>query len=267
MRKRNLEKIIQQHVNNGRIENAYKKIRIGWHSVYLNIFTLKLKKIKKPIKNLQRDNAQLMQRIKKDTNLYKEIREYRLIFRFFQRLQIQKGEIQKSETPDFILKKDGKTYGIEVTRIYAGNDWIAEKLQHDIEIYRLQNEKLEKYIQQRKFNGKIKTYQTKKGIIVRAVKEKNFREEEITQIKNKLFEKIRKLMDDYTKYDYNLIFAEIVFTEYEAFTLSTKLNQEIQFFISHLDVVFGEDEFHLLLKIGNIYQVFDLKRGKYQRLD
>lgn len=267
MRKRKLEKMVQKHRSSGRIENANQKIRIGWHVFQLNIFTLKLHSTGKHAKKLQDLNRQLMRKIKENANFYKEIREYRLIFRFFQRLQIKEGEIQKSETPDFILKRNQKSYGIEVTRIYAGNDWVAEKLQQDIEAYRLQDEKLEKYIQQKKFTGKIKTYQTKKGIVVRAVKERAFREEEITQIKNKLFEKIRKLMDDYTKYDINLIFAEIVFTAYEALNVSEKLNQEIQYFISHLDVVFGEAEFHLLLKIGNLYQDFDLKRGKYHTLD
>ena len=86
------------------------------------------------------------------------------------------------------------------------------------------------------------------------------------QIKNKIFEKIRKQIDDYAKYDYNFIFAEIVFTDYEVFNSIEVLNKEIQYFISHLDILFGEAEFHLILKIGNMWNDFDLKKGTYQTL-
>ena len=98
------------------------------------------------------------------------------------------------------------------------------------------------------------------------MKEKSFRKEEVLQIKNKIFEKIRKQIDDYTKYDYNLIFAEIVFTDYEVFNSFEHLNNEIQYFISHLDILFGEAEFHLILKMGNIWNDFDLKNGTYKKL-
>ena len=266
MREKKIKKMIQEHRNSGKIENANKKVRIGWHFFKLNVFTLKLSNIGKKKLNIQHKNAQLVKKIRKDQQLYKEVREFRLMFRFFKRLKIEKGEIRKSEMPDFVLTQNGKTCGIEVTRIYTGNDWIAEKLHQDIEMYRLKDKRLEQYIGQRKYIGKIRTYQTKKGIVVQAIKDKTYRDEEVAEVKNKLFEKIRKMMDDYTKHDFNYIFAEIVFTAYENEKFSEKLNQEIQFFISHLDVIFGESEFHLLLKIGNLYKDFDLKRGTYHVL-
>jgi len=261
-----IEKIVKSHESEGLIEEANLAIRIHLKQLYFNKYTLKLKKIENSAINIDYYNAQLLRRIKRDANLYKEIREYNLIFRFFKKLRIRNGYIKKSETPDFVLERNGKRYGIEVTRIYAGNDWIAEKLHNDILAYRLKDKKLDKYIHDKKFNGKIKTYQTKKGIVVKAVKEKAFRKEEILQIKNKIFEKIRKQIDDYAKYDYNFIFAEIVFTDYEVFQSFEGLNQEIQYFISHLDILFGQAEFHLILKMGNIWNDFDLKKGTYRTL-
>ena len=92
------------------------------------------------------------------------------------------------------------------------------------------------------------------------------RNEEIIQIKNKIFEKIRKQIDDYNKYDYNLIFAEIVFTNYEELEKFEKLSKEISFFISHLDVIWSNAEFHLILKVGNQWSDFDLKKGTYKMI-
>lgn len=262
-----LKKIIKSHVSEGMIEEANLAISFNETLLYFNKFTLKLKKIKNTAIDIDYYNAKILKLVKQNPSLYKEIREYNLIFRFFKKLKIKNGFIKKSETPDFILEKNDKIYGIEVTRIYTGNDWAAEKLHNDILAYRLKDKNLDKYIHDKKFEGKIKAYKTKKGIIVKAIKEKNFRNEEIVQIKNKIFEKIRKQIDDYSKYDYNLIFAEVVFTDYEVFNSIEILNQEIQYFISHLDVLFGEAEFHLILKTGNVWNDFDLKRGTYQTLD
>lgn len=261
-----LKKIIKNHASEGMIEEANLAIPFNQTLLYFNKFTLKLKKIRNTSIDFDYYNAQILKLVKQNPNLYKEIREYNLVFRFLKKLKIKNGYIKKSETPDFVLDKDEKRYGIEVTRIYAGNDWIAEKLHNDILAYRLKDKNLYKYIHDKKFEGKIKTYQTKKGIVVKAVKEKVFRIEEMVQIKNKIFEKIRKQIDDYAKYDYNFIFAEIVFTDYEVFNSIEVLNKEIQYFISHLDILFGEAEFHLILKIGNMWNDFDLKKGTYQML-
>jgi len=261
-----LDKIIKLHTSEGMLEEANMMRQIGDKKIYINKFTLKVKKISDKKFNIDYINAKIIKKIRQNINLYKEIREYNLIFRFFKKLNIKDGYIKKSETPDFILERENKKYGIEVTRIYTGNDWVAEKLRNDILAYKLKDKVLDLYIDYKKYDGKIITYNTQKGITVRAVKDKDLREEEIIQIKNKLFEKIRKQIDDYSKFDYNLIFAEIVFANYKELDKIEKLNQEINYFVSHLDCFWGDSEFHLILKIGRNWSDFDLKRRCYQAL-
>ena len=259
-----LFKFIKSHKSAGMIEEANMLEKIDNQPVYYNVFTLKMKRYNKSNLDINYLNAKLLKEVKRDPGLFKEIREFNLIFRFFKKLNIKNGYIQKSETPDFILEKGDKKYGIEVTRIYTGNDWVAEKLHNDILAYRLKDKKLSEYINYKKYDGRIKTYNTQKGIVVKAVKDKTLRNEEIIQIKNKLFEKIRKQIDEYSKYDYNFIFAEIVFTNYKELDKFEILNKEISFFVSHLDVIWSDAEFHLILKFGNRWSDFDLKRGIYK---
>lgn len=266
MLEEDLNKIIKMHKSEGMLEEANYLITLNNVPLYFNKFTLKLRKINNSNLDIHYYNAQILKKIKSNPILYKEIREYNLVLRFFEKLHIKNGYIRKSETPDFVLEKNEKQYGIEVTRIYAGNDWIAEKLHNDILAYRLKDKRLSEYIDNKKYEGKIKTFKNKNRIIVKAVKEKAFREEEMIQIKNKIFEKIRKQIDDYNKYDYNFIFAEIVFTDYKELEKIEKLNEEIRFFISHLDVIWESREFHLILKVGNIWNDFNLKKGTYRLL-
>lgn len=265
MLENDLNKIVRLHISEGMIEEANIMQKINGENICVNVFTLKLRKANNNLDTNQL-NALLLKKIKNDSNLYKEIREYNLIFRFFNKLHIDYGHIKKSETPDFILEKDDKKIGIEVTRIYTGNDWVAEKLKNDILAYRMGDKEIAKYINHKKYDSKIKTYKTAKGIIVRAIKDKDLRDEEIIQIKNKIFEKIRKQIDDYTKYDYNYIFAEIVFTDYDELEKVERLSKEINYFVSHLDIFWGDAEFHLILKMGNNWCDFDLKRGEYRTI-
>lgn len=261
-----LSKIIKSHRSSGMLEEANMLIDIENTKVQYNVFTLKCKRLNNSNLDINQLNAQIVRKVKSDPNLYKEVREFKLALRFLKKLNIKNGYIVKSETPDFVLERNRIKYGIEVTRIYTGNDWVAEKLHNDILAFKLHDGTLSDYINYKKYNGKIKTYNTQKGIVVKAVKDKSLREEEIIQIKNKIFEKIRKLIDDYNKFEYNLIFAEIVFTEYKELEEFEKLNKEISFFISHLDVIWGNAEFHLILKFGNSWSDFDLKKRTYKLL-
>lgn len=257
------DKIIKAHKSEGMLEEANMLENFNDEPILFNVYTLKL--LKQRNSNIDFDylNALIIKKIKMDPKLYKEIREYNLIFRFFKKLRIKNGYIKKDETPDFVLQRNDKKYGIEVTRIYTGNDWVAEKVHNDIIAYRLRDKRLSEYINYKKYYGKIKTYNNQKGIVVKAIKDKTLRDEEIIQIKNKLFEKIRKLIYDYTNYDYNYIFAEIVFTGYKELDKIEKLNKEINFFVSHLDVIWGTAEYHLILKFGNVWNDFNLKNGTY----
>lgn len=257
-----IEEIINLHKSEGLLEQSRRIVSIENQNVWCNVFTLKLKNSK--TSNIDTDfyNAQIIRHAKRNVQLYKEIREYKQLFRFFDKLKIKNGYIKKSETPDFIMEDDNKKFGIEVTRIYTGNDWVAEKLHNDILAYKLKENTLNEYINSKKYDGKIKTYSKNNQIIVKAVKDKSLREEEIIQIKNKIFEKIRKQIDDYNKYDYNYIFAEIVFSDYKEFEKLEELHNEINYFVSHLDIIWGKAEFHLILKSGNKWNDFNLKTGE-----
>ena len=81
------------------------------------------------------------------------------------------------------------------------------------------------------------------------------------KIKNKIFEKIRKLFDEYSKYDENIILADIVSPEYFGTVDDIiKFNDEITFYINHLEENFDEKDYILILKIGEKIGKIDLKK-------
>lgn len=256
-----LKEIINYHHNKGLIEDKYVVCIVEDNLVRLNRFTLMLSKLKSSDIDINYYNARVYEYISNDSNLKKEIREFKQFFKFIDKLSIKDGYVKKSETPDFIMFRNGKTYGIEVTKIYAGNDWVAEKVHNDIVAYKLTGQKFKDYVNVHKYSSRFKAIREKGSIKVSAIKNEEYREEEITQIKNKLFEKIRRQIDEYEKFNENYIFAEIVFSGYKEIKSYEELSEEFNYLVNHLEVNFGENTFHLILKNGNIYADFDLKNG------
>ena len=264
MAKDYVEEIVSCHKSKGMVEESMGVTIIDDNLVKFNKYTLKISKIKASNVDINFYNATLIKAIKKDSTFYKEIREFNQLFKFFERLGIKRGYIKKTETPDFEFSKDGVTYGIETTRIYTGNDWVAEKMHNDIVAYKLSGKNLKDYISSGKYSQRVVTYTKKDGYLsIKAVKDNKFSSEEVVQIKNKIFEKIRKQLDDYEKFDVNYIFAEIVYSGYKEFSSYDDLNNELQYFVKHLDVSFGKKEFHLMLKNGNNFVDFNLNDGSY----
>ena len=68
-------------------------------------------------------NIDLYRCIKKDRNLTKEVKEFISLFQYFEKARIKSGYIEKSETPDFILTRNGQKTGIEITKIYIGKQY------------------------------------------------------------------------------------------------------------------------------------------------
>ena len=199
--------------------------------------------------------------------MQKEIREFVSLFRMFEKLKIKSGHIAKSEMPDFILERNNKKIGIEITRIYVGNDWVAEKLNEDIQAYKLRKNEIEGYIQYRKFQNRIKTYAVRGGIVIAPMYDEVSVNEYIIEIKNKLFEKIRKLIDDYAKYDENIIYAEIVTPKFfRTDEEIEKLNEEIKFYIAHLDGINDTNEYKLVLCNKDRWTMFNLRNGTYTKI-
>ena len=266
MQEKNIEELIASHRSKGDIENHDGVTIIDDNLIRYNKYTLRLSRINTSQAQVNYYNAQVVRYLKTKTTIYKEIREFNQVFKFLSKLNITSGFIKKMETPDFELFKAGKSYGIEVTRIYTGNDWVAEKIHNDIDAYKLSKDTYKDYISSSKYANRVLLRLKNDAVKVEAVKEKDFQEDEIIQIKNKLFEKIRKMMDEYQKFDINYIFADVVYAGYKQIKSYRELSDEINYYISHLDVNFGNVEFHLVLKTGNKYIDFDIKNNSYTEL-
>ena len=250
--------IMELHNNSGNIEDAYYHIYLEDKVLNLNTFTLFFTSNTVEKNEVQLWNDRIEEEIRKDRTLAKEIKEFRVLFEFLRQLKVKKGYLSKTESPDFVLTRDEKTYGIEVTQIYSGNDWAAEKIKEDIKNYGIDSKELPGYIEYRKYHNKITTYQLKENIVIKPLEEV-----EVpflhAKIKNKIFEKIRKMFDEYHSYDENVLIVKIVSPEHfismdeiEAF------HQEIQFFISHLEVDVTKKEYVILIKLGKKIIKFDL---------
>lgn len=259
-----IDDIINLHTSSGRIEDAIKRIYLDNKVLMLNTFTLRITRGNATKEEVRRWNLIINNEIKKDRNLQKEIREYISIFKMFNKLGIKSGIIFKNEMPDFVLERNNKRIGIEVTKIYVGNDWVAEKLSEDIQAYKLRKNEIDAYITYKKFQNKIKTYSVRGGIVIAPTYDEVSINDYIIEIKNKLFEKIRKQIDDYNKYDENIIYAEIVTPKFfNSDEEIKKLNEEIKFYVAHLDGINDTNEYKLVLSNKDKWTEFNLKDGTY----
>lgn len=263
-----IDDIINMHTSDGKIEDAYQRISFDNKTFIINKYTLRVRRGNMSKDEAKRWNLTIYNEIKKNRNLYKEIREYNSLFQLLNRFGIKSGNVKKSESPDFIYSNDQIETGIEITKIYVGNDWAAERITDEIKAIRKRKEESLVYDQYVKFRSKIVTFQIREGILITQSGEgKVSIDEYIIEIKNKIFEKIRKLIDDYTKYTKNIIFVEIAsplyFTnEYEI----QKLNDEMKFYISHLEGFLNGREYELILKTAANWTVFNLKDGSYETM-
>ncbi len=256
-----IEDIIELHESEGKIEDAYMDMHFDDKILKLNLYTLKFSTVNAEKEDTRRWNNRLNFELKKNRELYKEIKEFRVLFDAFTKLKIRDGYIKKSESPDFILERNGIKTGIEITKIYSGNDWAAEKLKEDIRTYGLKENEVEGYIEYKRFRQKIKTYKVKENLVITPI---NKCEEELKiKVKNKIFEKIRKMFDDYKNYPQNMILAEIKSSKYLDLE---NFNEELTFYVNHLEENFEGNEYLLLIKKENKWFKFDLKRHMCEEL-
>ena len=74
-------------------------------------------------------------------------------------------------------------------------------------------------------------------------------------------------MDNYKKYDINIIFAEITSPEYfEDITDLDKFSKEIMYYIAHLEGNLSLLEYRLIIKINKKWIEINLKNGTYQAI-
>ncbi len=259
--------IIELHKHKGNIEDAYINIPFDNKTLKLNTYTLKFVTVNSEKNETKNWNNILNFEIRKNRNLHKEISEFRILFEAFNKLKIQSGYVLKSESPDFVLERNNKKTGIEITKIYSGNDWVVEKLIDDIKTYSISNKEIDGYIKYKKYTNKIKTYRINGNLVIKPVNKIEDESKLKVKMKNKIFEKIRKMFDDYNNYDNNVILAEIVNSKYLDIIDNLKdFNDELTFYINHLEKEFNEMEYLLLIKIDEAWIKFDLKRHIFTKL-
>lgn len=114
-----IESIIELHNNKGLIEDAYIDIHFDNKILKLNTYTLKFTNVNADKEEVKMWNNRINYELKKNRNLEKEIKEFRILFEALNKLKIKKGYIKKTERPDFVLDIDNKKIGIETTKIYS----------------------------------------------------------------------------------------------------------------------------------------------------
>ena len=131
-----IDDIINMHLSNGKIEDAFQRISFDNKTFIINKYTLRVRRGNMSKEEARRWNRTILNEVKKNRNLYKEIREFNSLFQLFNRFGVKTGDIQKFESPDFIYNDGKKDIGIEITKIYVGTDWIAERITEEIKAFR-----------------------------------------------------------------------------------------------------------------------------------
>ena len=260
-----IENIIELHKSSGNIEDAYIKIHIDEKILNLNIFSLKVTAIEADVEDVEIWNDRISQELKRDRELEKEAKEYASVFELLNKLKIKSGFIQKSECPDFMITKNNQTVGIEVTKIYVGYDWMVEKIEADIKEYRLEKNDIEGYIEYKKAGGKVELFDENGKILLSPKLLPKMNEEYQIKIKNKLYEKIRKQVDEYKQFDLNIIYADITNPEYfDDITDLDSFSKEVVYYINHLDVNMDLATYKLILKMNSKWIELNLNDGSYK---
>ena len=260
-----IENIIELHKSSGKIEDAYIKIHIDEKILNLNIFSLKVTAIEADIEDVEIWNDRILQELKKDRELEKETKEYASVFELLNKLKIKSGLIKKSESPDFVIIKNNQTIGIEVTKIYVGYEWMVEEIEAEIKEYRLEKKDIEGYIEYKKAGDKVEYFDEKGKVVVSPKLFPTMNEEYQIKIKNKLYEKIRKQVDEYKQFDLNIIYADITNPEYfDDVTDLDSFSKEVVYYLNHLDVNLDFATYKLILKMNSKWIELNLNDGSYK---
>lgn len=259
--------ILNSHKSSGEIRDAYVRVHMDDMILNLNTFTLKMTKLKASQKDLAIWNGMVDEELERDKRLQKEVNEFVTVFKLLNKFRVRSGVLSKTECPDFVLERKNKRIGIEVTKIYVGYDWLVEKLSKDMEEYKIDGDNVEGYIEYKKASDKIEVYNDGRRIILSPKINPELEEMYNINIKNKIFEKIRKLLDNYQKYDINIIFAEITSPEYfDDITDLDSFSKEIRYYIMHLEESMSSLEYKLIIKINKKWIEINLKDGTYKTI-
>ncbi len=104
-----IEDVLELHKQEGNIEDAHVKIFLDERVLDLNIYSMKISAESATKEDVEIWTERLWHEIKKDNALEKEIKEFASVFDLLNRFRVRTGVIRKSEKPDFIIEKNGKT--------------------------------------------------------------------------------------------------------------------------------------------------------------
>ena len=262
-----IEDIIELHKKSGNIEDACLKIHIDDKILNLNLFSLKITAIEAKQEDVEIWNERIAQELRKNKQLEKEAKEFASVFELINKLKIKNGFINKIECPDFVIKRKDQTIGIEVTKIYVGYDWMVEKIEAEIKEYKLEKDDIEGYIEYRKAGDKVEFFNKNGKMILSPKLFPMMNEEYQIKIKNKLFEKLRKQIDEYEQFDLNIIYAEITSPEYfDDITDLDAFSKEIFYYMHHLDANTNFASYKLIIKINSKWIELNLNDGTYKMI-
>ena len=119
----------------------------------------------------------------------------------------------------------------------------------------------------KKYQGKVNTYKVRGGLIISPNTDNISVEDYITELKNKIFIKVRKLADDYLKFENNIIFVEVVSSEFfkQQFD-KQKMCEELNYYVHYIEADFQHIVAKVILKIGNEFIEYNLTQGNYRIL-
>ena len=259
--------ILELHQSSGKIEDAYLKIHLDNRIMMLNKYTLRVRRGNAPRQEIKEWNLDIYSHVKRDRNLTKEVKEFISLFQYLEKAKIKSGYVEKSETPDFIITRNGEKTGIEITKIYIGNDWVADKLNEEIKEFRLRRKDLEGYMEYKKYNERISTYRVRGGLVIEPNTDNISPEDYIVELKNKIFIKVRKLTDDYMQFANNIIFVEVVASDLikEKFDI-VQMSDELNFFVTHIESNFDHVVAKVIIKLGTKFIEYNLSERNYQVL-
>lgn len=260
-----VEDIVELHASFGYIEDAYIRLHLDNKIMMLNKYTLRVRRGNAPKNEIKDWNLDIYTIVKRNRDLTREVKEFMSLFEFFERAKIKSGYIEKSETPDFILTRNGKKTGIEITKIYIGNDWVADKLTEEIRAFRLRKNDLEGYIEYKKYNDRVTTYKVRGGLAILPNTEDITVRDYIVELKNKIFTKVRKLTDDYNKFENNIIFVDVVSSDFFKHEFNKEeMCNELNYFVTCIEGDFSKISAKVVLKLGKEFVEFDLSKRCYK---
>ena len=256
--------IIELHEAKGNIEDAYLRIHMNKKIMMLNKYTLRVRRGNAPREEIKEWNMDIYRNVKKNRNLTKEIKEFTSLFEYLNKARIKSGYIEKSETPDFIITRNNKKIGIEISKVYIGNDWVANKLSEEVKEFKMRKSELEGYIEYKKYKDRVKTYKVRGGIIILPNTIDISADDYIAEFKNKIFTKIRKLVDDYLKFEENVIFIEVVSSDFfkQKFD-KAKMCDELNYYVNYIEADFNNMIAKVVLKIDNEFIEYNLNEKNY----